>query len=160
MSDDRIPAFAYLRISSRSQKSKFGLKTQRDDIDRVAKNLNLEVLRYYQDVATGRNQERRDFQLMTDDLRECDVKAVVIARVSRLGRNMREMLNWKFELDELGVRLFVADGGLVDTSTVSGKMMFYSMCMFAEIELDNMVEQMQKGLAKWKAKQRKVSKGG
>ncbi|MDZ4228434.1 MAG: recombinase family protein [Candidatus Levybacteria bacterium] len=148
-------AYAYMRISSRSQKSKYGLKTQREDIDKAKNSFNLKILRWYKDVCTGRTIQRKEFQQMTEDLKNHpEVKAIVISRTSRLGRNVREMLNWHYELEKIGVKLFVAEGGLIDTDTITGKMNFQIQCVFAEFELNNMTDQLQKGLARWKAEQK------
>jgi DNA invertase Pin-like site-specific DNA recombinase len=152
--DDKKLAFAYVRVSSKSQASKYGRQTQRDDIDYVSKTHRLELRAWYSDVYSGRTLVREDFIKMTEDLQKRpDVKYVVISRVSRLGRNLREMVNWKYELDKLGVVIYTRDG-VIDTSTITGKLSFYTQCMFAEIELDNMTDQLQKGRKKYLDKKR------
>jgi len=145
-------AYAYMRISGRSQigKGKYGLITQKEDINEAAKINKISIRRWYDDISTGTNVEREDFQEMTDDLEENpDVKFIIISRMSRLGRNVREILNWYYELEKRGVRLITSDGGIIDTDTSAGKMSFYIQCVFAEIELDTMRAQMTKGLKKY-----------
>jgi len=152
-------AYAYTRISSRSQKSKYGLLSQRKDIKITEMVFGLDILRWYSDIETGKVMNRKDFTLMTQALKEHpEVKIVVLSRINRLGRDLREILNWYHEIEKLGVRLCVAETGIIDTSTINGRMSFYMMALFSEFELRNMRDQLQKGYQRYLAKKMKNGK--
>jgi DNA invertase Pin-like site-specific DNA recombinase len=103
--------------------------------------------------------EREEFMLMTEDLQKNpQIKAVVLANVSRLGRNLEDMVVWYGKLKKKGIKLFVKEGE-IDTTTKEGRMNFYLQCMFAEFELDTITERMNTGLKAYIKAGGKIGRG-
>lgn len=78
---------------------------------------------------------------------------LVVATLDRLGRSTAHMLKLSEELDSRGISLKVLNlgGGVVDTKTPMGKMMFTVMSALAEMELEIKRERINDSIAKRKA---------
>jgi DNA invertase Pin-like site-specific DNA recombinase len=73
--------------------------------------------------------------------REGAIDALVFAKVDRLARSLRDLLNIEAELSELGVALVCTDQP-IDTTTPTGRLMFQQLGAFAEYEASQIVERM------------------
>jgi site-specific DNA recombinase len=70
-----------------------------------------------------------------------EIDALVFAKVDRLARSLRDLLNIEGELSELGVALVCTDQP-IDTTTPTGRLMFQQLGAFAEYEASQIVERM------------------
>jgi DNA invertase Pin-like site-specific DNA recombinase len=70
--------------------------------------------------------------------------------VDRLGRSLRDLIEFLSELHALGIDLYLHQQGL-DTTTPSGRAMFQMMGVFAEFERTMIAERVRAGLARAKA---------
>jgi len=89
-----------------------------------------------------------------DFAREGD--AIVVTRIDRLARSVRDLQNIVFELNERGVSLRVTEQS-VDTSTSAGKCFLDMLSVFAEFETNLRKERQMEGIKK--AKEKGVYKG-
>lgn len=102
-------------------------------------------LKIYTDTATGTKADRPQWKLCLTDLRPGDT--LVIWKIDRLGRNLRDLIDIVTTLDERGVAVQSLTNGIVDTTTAHGKLVFGMFALMAEYEAALILERTQAGLA-------------
>lgn len=104
----------------------------------------------FQEKKSGRNADNREqLQACLDFVREGDV--LVISKLDRVSRSVKDLFNIVNVLDNKGVSLKVLDQQ-IDTSTAHGKMLFGLLGIISEFENDLRKERQMDGLAVAKAK--------
>ena len=93
---------------------------------------------------------------MLDCVREGDT--VVVTRIDRLARSMRNLQICVHELGEKGVALKATEQP-IDTSTAAGKCFLSMLGVFAEFETNLRRERQMEGIAKAKAKAQGAYRG-
>lgn len=78
---------------------------------------------------------------------------LVITKLDRLGRSIKNLIDLAANLNERGVALRVLDQG-IDTSTPGGKMFFHIVAAIGEFEADMISERTRDGLAAARARGR------
>lgn len=81
---------------------------------------------------------------MFEELREGDT--LVVWKLDRLGRSVRQLVNLVCELQKRGVQ-FKSLTDTIDTGSVSGRFFFHVMASLAEMERELTIERTQAGLA-------------
>nr|BDD45903.1 hypothetical protein 8 [bacterium] len=76
-------------------------------------------------------------------------KAVIVTKLDRFGRSLKELVNSTDRLRELGID-FISLGDSIDTSTPNGKLLFNMLCAFAEFERELTRERLASGREKAK----------
>ncbi|MDQ2873852.1 MAG: recombinase family protein [Actinomycetota bacterium] len=98
---------------------------------------------------SGKSGSRRPkWEDMRSRLRPGDT--LVVSKLDRMGRDMREILETAWSLQDLGAKLEILSGpltGVYDPRGM-GKMFFALLAGFAELERDMMVERTNDGLAR------------
>lgn len=89
-------------------------------------------------------KERAEFQRCLEYLRDGDT--LVVWKLDRLGRTMKQLINLIEDLKERGIGLYIVSES-IDTSTKMGNMMFTLASMFAEMERELIRERTNVGLA-------------
>jgi DNA invertase Pin-like site-specific DNA recombinase len=107
--------------------------------------------RVYTDVITGTAASRPEWDRCLDALRPEDV--LVIVRLDRIGRSVRNLIEVVNSLGARGVDLLVLDQS-IDTTTPAGKFMFHVLASLAEFERDLIRERTRDGLAAARARGR------
>lgn len=102
-------------------------------------------LKIFSDTATGTKTDRPQWNLCLSDLRPGDT--LVIWKIDRLGRNLRDLIDIVTTLDERGVGVQSITNGIVDTTTAHGKLVFGMFALMAEYEAALIRERTQAGLA-------------
>jgi DNA invertase Pin-like site-specific DNA recombinase len=97
---------------------------------------------------------RDELQNLLEFVRDGD--EIVVTRVDRLARSVRDLQNIVYELHEKGVALRATEQA-VDTSTSAGKCFLDMLSVFAEFETNLRKERQMEGIAK--AKQRGIYSG-
>lgn len=82
---------------------------------------------------------------------------LVVTRLDRLGRSLRDLANIAHEIDAIGANLRVVEQS-VDTSTSAGRAFFGMLAVFAQFETDVRRDRQAEGIAK--AKKTGVYTGG
>jgi DNA invertase Pin-like site-specific DNA recombinase len=135
----RVRVVGYARVSTTDQ----DLTIQLEALDKAGCNVTFEE----QKSGTKRDG-RTELQKALEYLREGDV--LVVTRLDRLGRSMRDLANIAHELQEVGASLRVIEQN-VDTSTSAGRAFFNMLATFAEFETDVRRERQLEGIAAVKA---------
>lgn len=97
----------YSRVSTDEQagEDRFGLKSQLADIRRLCRQKNYEIVREYQDQASGATADRPGFQAMIDEAKRGVFQAIVVAKLDRLARSLMLQLITTDELSKAGVQV-------------------------------------------------------
>lgn len=106
----------------------------------------------YADKVSGSRSSRPGLDAALDALQEGDT--LVVCTLDRLGRNVPHMLKMADELQWRNVELRVLNlgGGVVDTATPTGRLMFTVMAALAEMEYNIKAERNRDSVAKRRAK--------
>jgi len=137
--------YGYARVSSSSQK----LTTQLDALTAAG----CETIR--QEKVSGTSIQGRDeLNILLDFLREGD--ELVVTRIDRLARSIRDLQNIVYELEQKGVVLSATEQP-IQTNTAAGKCFLDMLGVFAEFETNLRKDRQMEGIQK--AKERGVYKG-
>ncbi len=98
---------------------------------------------YFEDKMSGRNMERPEFQKMMEQLRSGDT--VIVLSIDRLGRNLKELVEFSSKLKEMGVNIIALNQG-IDTHTKMGELFYNLMAIFADLELEFIKERQRAGI--------------
>lgn len=131
----------YARVSTDDQ----NLDLQRDALRAVG------CIKIYEDKMSGAKAARPGLTEALNHAREGDT--LVVWRLDRLGRNMRDLIDLSGRLDAAGVQLESLHEH-IDTSTATGKMYFQMLAVFAEFERNQTRERTNAGLKSARARGR------
>lgn len=128
--------FGYCRVSSEEQAQHgISISAQKDILSGYAA-MSQAPIRVYEDAGfSGKNMERPALRQMLADLKsDEDASAIVVWKLDRLSRSLRDTLTMIEDLFQpRGIRL-VSITESIDTSTPSGRMMLNMMASFAQLE--------------------------
>ena len=132
--------YGYARVSSIGQ----DLTVQIDSLTQAG----CEVIR--QEKVSGTSiQGRHELNTLLEFLREGD--ELVVTRIDRLARSVRDLQNIVYDLNEKGVILSATEQP-INTRTSAGKCFLDMLSVFAEFETNLRRERQMEGIAKAKAK--------
>ena len=137
--------FGYARVSTTDQ----DLAVQREALEAVGVAVTFE-----EQVSGTRRAGRTELEKALSILGKGD--ALVVTRLDRLGRSLRDLANISAEIEEAGAHLVVTEQS-VDTSTSAGRAFFGMLATFAQFETDVRRERQMEGIAK--AKEKGIYKG-
>ena len=103
------------------------------------------------DKVSGTVAKRPGLDKIKDILREGDT--LVVWRLDRLGRSIKDLIEWVNYLDKEGIGLKSLKES-IDTTTVTGKLIFHIFAALAEFERNLIQERTQAGLAAARARGR------
>ena len=145
----------YIRVSSERQVQGYSLDGQKRYLKEWAEFEGMTVSEIY--VEPGKSGKsitgREVFQRMLDDIssRKVTPDYVVVFKLSRFGRNAKDILNSLNRIQSYGVNLICKEDGL-DSSSAMGRMMITILGAVAEMERENILAQSMLGREE-KAKQ-------
>ena len=145
----------YIRVSSERQVQGYSLEGQRRYLKEWAEFEGMTVSEIYVEPGkSGKSISGREvFQQMLEDISTGRVATdyVVVFKLSRFGRNAKDVLNSLAYIKRYGVNLICKEDGL-DSSTAMGRMMITILGAVAEMERENILVQSMLGREE-KAKQ-------
>jgi DNA invertase Pin-like site-specific DNA recombinase len=134
----------YARVSTDAQETHL----QMDALKRA------KCSRVYQEKASGAKTERPELMRLLDNARKGDV--VIVWKLDRLARSLRQLIDTTVLLNERGVELHSLTEN-INTTTPSGKLTFHIFAALAEFERDILRQRVNAGL---KAARRRGRIGG
>lgn len=141
---NRKKCVIYIRVSSERQVQGFSLDGQKRELMEYAKAKGLEVAEIYvEEGKSGKSIEGRDeFQRMMSDVtkQDSDVGYILVFKLSRFGRNTRDILNSLNILNKYGINLLTKEEG-IDSSNNMGGLMITILGTVAEMERENIITQ-------------------
>lgn len=114
--------------------------------DQVAALEKAGCKRVYKEHVSGASTAREQFDRLMERLEAGDT--LMVTKMDRLARNVRQLLGIVEELEGQGVALRILDfnGDTVDTKTSTGKLMLTMFGAFAEFERSVMLERQRVGI--------------
>jgi DNA invertase Pin-like site-specific DNA recombinase len=139
---------AYIRVSSDKQT----LKSQKHKILEYAYNSNIKIDKFFEvEVSSKKAKKDRLIDELFEELNSGDI--LLVTELSRLGRNMLEILNLIEELNSKKVNLiFINQPELSTANNALSKLLYSIYGYFAETEREVISERTKQGLAIAKAK--------
>lgn len=126
----------YSRVSTAEQALKgTSVEEQRDIIERQCKALDYELYKFYSDDGfSGKNDNRPSLQQLMGDAKEGKFDLVMFTKLDRLGRNLRDIKNILYKLDELKLGFYCVEQPEVNKNGLNGNMMLNILSAFSEFE--------------------------
>ena len=140
---------AYVRVSTNRQKD----DSQRHEIQKwlAANGINPEQVEWYSDTETGKTMVRPEFQRLQRDVFSGKVKQVVLWKLDRLSRRLKDGIVTLADWAEKEVKIVVVTQQLEFSGAV-GKTLAALLLGLAEIELEFRRERQASGIAVAKKK--------
>jgi len=155
-----LTAVAYLRVSTdgQAQEDRFGLQVQREDIDKYAKQNNINIVKYYiESGVSGSKLDRPELNELLKDSDNKTFKAVIVAKLDRVARDLMAQLFIEKELLKNDIEIIsVAEPMRAEDAT--GQLFRHIIGAFAQFERARINERMTSG-RRQKAKKGKYSGG-
>src|SRR5581483_1622244 len=136
----------YTRISTDEENQPTSLHSQRERLEAFcAAQEGWRIVAHKQDQATGTKLDRPGLRAALDLARSGAVDMLLVYRVDRLSRKVRQLAQLTEELDGLGVVLKSATEPF-DTGSAAGRMMLQMLAVFAEFEHATIVDRISAGI--------------
>ncbi len=140
--------YIYTRVSTKMQVDGYSLEAQENRCRAMAEAKGYEVVRiYHDDGKSGKTTEGRDdFNRMLKDIEmhKDGVSLVFVFKLSRFGRNTRDVLNSFQILKENGCELVCVEDS-IDTTNAMGEVILKILAAIAEMERHNISVQTMAG---------------
>jgi DNA invertase Pin-like site-specific DNA recombinase len=137
----------YIRVSTTDQ----NVESQQKEIQRWLDGNEIGIAEWYVDRSTGKNLDRPAFERLQRDIFDGQVKTVIVWKLDRLSRSLRDGINVLADWCDRGVRV-VATSQMIDFTSGSGKMVASTLLAVAEMENELRKERQAAGIAVAKAK--------
>jgi site-specific DNA recombinase len=137
----------YTRISTDEDHQKYSLDAQRDRLDAycISQYEEYKVVKVFRDASSGTNMNRAGLEEMLYAAENKLFEVLIVFRVDRLSRNVRQLAQMVETLTDYGVVLRSSTEPF-DTSNSAGKMMLQMLGVFAEFEHATIVERTKAGM--------------
>jgi DNA invertase Pin-like site-specific DNA recombinase len=139
----------YIRVSTEDQaKEGYSLEVQREYLEGFAKRENYDIFKVYSDDGiSGYSDRRPALQELLKDAKDNKFEVVLVYKIDRFSRNLKDLLTLVDELSSSGVA-FKSATEPFDTTTSAGKLMFQQLGSFAEFERNRIAERVFPGMIK------------
>ena len=119
----------YLRVSTDKQAQEGdSIPTQRDALRKYAKEHNyILVGEYLDDGISGTKEDRAEFQRMMEDVKRGLIELILVTKLDRIHRSLRNFLNMQDTLDKYNCDWLAIWEPMYDSSTPQGRMIINTM---------------------------------
>ena len=131
----------YIRVSSQSQKS----DSQRAEIQQWLNKHGYKDVQWFEDVETSGTLNRRAFNALNEAVFSGDVKMIVVWKLDRIARSMKDGINMLTSWCEAGVRV-VSITQQIDLSGTIGHVVAGVLFGIADIEKQHIKERQAAGI--------------
>lgn len=139
----------YCRTSSNLQADNFSIDGQTSVIKDYCRRNNFNIVGTYIDECKSgtTTKDRFEYEKMINYIKNNhnEVHAIIIYKLSRISRNMSDLVNIVSLLESYDVNLISIEDR-IDTSSPMGKTMFYLIGAFAEMDRENIVSNCKMGM--------------
>ena len=135
----------YARVSTSEQ----NLNLQKDALNK------LKCERIFEEQISGSLSLRPELEKALDFLRDNQGDTLVVWKLDRLGRNLRDLINIVSKLEERKIGFKCIEDSFIDTTSPSGKLIFHIFAALSEYERSLIRERTQAGLNAARARGRK-----
>jgi len=138
-------ASIYCRVSTAEQVAGTSLDSQRAVCERYCEAREWTIHEVFvDDGVSGASRSRPGLDELLRSIRRNESDVVVVAKLDRLGRTMRGLVEWMSDWDDHGVTL-VSVCESFDSSSSAARMQRHLLAMFAEFERDRIAERTMEG---------------
>lgn len=136
----------YTRISTDEENQPTSLASQHERLEAFCKvQEDWRIVARHEDRSTGTKLDRPGLQAALDLARQGRIDQLLVYRIDRLSRKVRQLSGIAEELDKLGVTLRSATEPF-DTGSPAGRMMLQMLGVFAEFEHATIVDRITAGI--------------
>jgi site-specific DNA recombinase len=136
----------YTRISTDEENQPTSLASQHERLEAFCKvQEDWRIIAHHEDRATGTKLDRPGLQAALDLARQGRIDQLLVHRIDRLSRKVRQLAGIAEELDTLSVVLRSATEPF-DTGSAAGRMMLQMLGVFAEFEHATIVDRVTSGI--------------
>ena len=138
----------YCRTSSNLQADNFSIDGQTSVIRDYCKRNNFNIIGSFVDECKSgtTTKNRIEYERMIYTIKNTpDIHAIVIYKLSRISRNMTDLVNLVALLEHYNVNLISIEDN-IDTSSPMGKTLFYLIGAFAEMDRENIISNCKMGM--------------
>jgi DNA invertase Pin-like site-specific DNA recombinase len=140
----------YARVSTDDKEQ--APETQLYALRQFCRDANYEVYQEYVDQARAKDYARRkSWQQLLKDARQYKFKLVLVFRLDRAFRSVRECVNNLEDWHERGIGFKSIKEDMIDTSTSQGKFMLQIIAAMAELESSIIGDRVRAGMARAKS---------
>jgi len=140
MNESRVAAL-YARVSTTDQ----SCDAQLDELRRFASRRFASYREYVDTGVSGAQRHRPQLDALLRDARRGMFDAVVVWKFDRLARSLKDLIDILHELNSLHID-FASVTENIDTTTPSGRLLFYIVGAMAEFEHTLIVERVRAGI--------------
>lgn len=143
---ERIRLYAYSRVSTPMQVVGGNLENQRRSISRFIKNNDnkYEVVRWFEDQGISAFKDRPAYDRMMTLLLEGGADGVVVVRLDRIGRSVKQISTLLDILDS-NSKKFIATEQNIETNTMEGRLLTNILIAIAEFEVNCLKKGLKRG---------------
>jgi DNA invertase Pin-like site-specific DNA recombinase len=138
---------AYLRVSSDDQT----VDSQRREVERWLVGNGVTEVEWYIDVFTGTRMDRPEFERLQRDVFNGEVKTIVVYKLDRVSRSLRDGINVLCDWLNQNVRV-VSVTQQLDFAGPTGKLIAATLFAVAELERETLRERQRAGIEAAKLK--------
>lgn len=144
----------YARVSTDKQ----NVSMQIRELKQYAKKRQWKLFKEYIDSGySGKTNKRPQFQKMLEDAQKRKFDVLLVWKLDRLSRSMKDLVSTLDRMGELGID-FVSYQNNMDTTTSTGKLIFHVLGAVAEFEREIISERIKAGLRNAKSKGKKLGR--
>jgi site-specific DNA recombinase len=129
----------YIRVSTEMQAERDSLMNQEEVIKSFARSKSKGYKIYKDAGISAKDKERPAFQEMLKDIKGGLIEAVVVTKLDRITRSLKDLIFLKEYFGEHGIP-FISITQNLDTSTPMGRFSFYILGLVAELEREMTAE--------------------
>lgn len=142
----------YCRVSTKMQKTDI----QKIDLIKYCEDNNLQY-EIFEDFYTGTKDNRPELSRMLAAMSRGEFDTLIIWRIDRLARNVRNFLNLQYEMEKMRVKI-ISLRDAFDITTNNGRMMMQIQAVVSESEVMTLRMRVKAGMAAAKARGKKFGK--
>lgn len=138
----------YARVSTTKQDETLQIPR----CEEFAKRHGWEVVKIYQDEASGRDANRPGWKALESDLRRHEFDAIIVTKLDRVMRSLMQLLTIFETFQKYGIVIITLDQGILDLKSPNGRLQVQLLGMLAEWEKELIRDRTKEALAIKKAK--------
>jgi DNA invertase Pin-like site-specific DNA recombinase len=144
---------AYIRVSTADQNTDLQAREIREFVESRGWN----CLQLYEEKGSGSTSNRSVLKHLLADARQRKLDIIIVWRLDRFARSLKDLILMLQELSELGVA-FISLRDQIDLTTATGRLMLHVIGAFSEFESEIIKERVRAGLRNAKLKGKRLGR--